>query len=472
MKKPIIISILFVLIFSISYLFLEFPKNHNNVFYPNELTSINPANLTDYNNTRLIHVYESLVGLDKNLQIQPILVRSYGKLSPKKYEFSLKTNLFLHDGTKIDANHIVEFLKKLKKEKALSPHFDTIDNFKTISEYAFELNLKDIDPLILQKIAQIPIYDINKSNFGTGPYKIVKLKDQDLYLQRFDDYHGDLAKEESLNLLFEKSIEKRLANLNNKSTLSVLGLLPTESQNLPAQYNYESYSDLSSHFFLFNYNTNLGKDPNFQKLIKNLLQNIDFSVYTKNQVEDSNHFVPYGVFGYDSSVKEFEANEKVLTFPKYLTENKIYIDLNHDLKIFADYLKSYFSKAKLDVDFNFVNFESDFESQSPLIFIGFKSDYADSQSFFETVASSKGKYNLGNYQNQFIDSKLSELKTTDDQDLRLKLLQSMNRAISNKPYLGVPVFENKVYYAIKKGYNIEARLDGLLNFFQLTKSDV
>lgn len=472
MKKPIILSVVFTMIFALSYVFFEFPKNQNNVIYANELISLDPSKLTDYNNTRLMHVYQSLVGLDKNLQIQPVLVRSYGKLSPVKYEFTLKTNLILHDGTFLDANRIVEFLESLQKEKALSPHFNTIESFKATSEFTFELNLKELDPLILQKIAQIPIVDLNKKNIGTGPYKIVKVQDQNLYLERFENYHGDPAKEKFLNLILEKSIEKRLSSLNEKNTLSVLGLLPTESQSLPAQYNYKTYSDLSSHFFLFNYNTDLGKDPNFQNLIKNLLQNIDFSLYTKNQVEDSNHFIPYGVFGYDPGLKEFESNETILSFPKYLSENTIYIDLNEDLKIFSDYLKVYFAKAKLKVDFNFVNFESEYKSQSPLIFIGFKSDYADSQSFYETVVSTNGKYNLGNYKNQFIESSLNDLKTIDDKDQRLKVLQSMNRSISTQPYLGVPVFENKVYYAIKKGYNIDARLDGLLNFFHLTKSDV
>lgn len=472
MKKPLILVLLFGVIFFASYMFLEFPSKQNNIYYGNELISMNPSKLTDYNNTRLIHVYESLVGLDKNLQIKPVLVRSYGKLSPNKYEFSLKTNLILHDGTPIDANTVVKYLELLQRESALSPHFDTIENFKATDKYTFNLNLKQADPLILQKIAQIPIMDINKPLLGTGPYLIKKEKNQNLSLEKFSAYHGDPATEESLNLILEKSTENRLASLNEKGTLAVLNLLPTEIPLLPAQYDYRSYSDLSSHFFLFNYNTDLGKDPNFQNLIKNLLQNIDFSSYTKNQVEDSNHFIPMGVFGYDPSIKEFEKDNKVLTFKKYLTEEKIYIDLNEDLKEFSDYLKSYFAKAKLDVDFRYVNYDENYQSQSPLIFIGFKSDYADSQSFFETLVKTEAKYNLGNYQNQFVDEQLKILQTVDEQEQRLKILQALNQAISTEPLLGVPVFENKVYYAIKKGYNIEARLDGLLNFFLLTKSDV
>ena len=43
----------------------------------------------------------------------------------------------------------------------------------------------------------------------------------------------------------------------------------------------------------------------------------------------------------------------------------------------------------------------------------------------------------------------------------------MNQIILNYPALGVPVYENKVYYATKMGYNLSKRLDGVLDFYNL-----
>lgn len=467
LKKIFAILIFLVLLGGGFYLYQSSPSN---VYYAQNLISLNPSQLSDYNNTRLIHVFESLVKYDKNLRIQSSLARSYGKLSPTIWEFTLKDNVYTHDGTFVDAAFLVKQLDRLRSLPSLKMHFKTIQQIKHSSDFTIQLSLTQPDPLILAKLAQVPIIDLDQPLSGTGPYQILGMKGQSLKLQRFDLYHGNLASLDKLNLIYEPDTQKRLKKLNSTATLSVLNILPEQIQRLPQDFNYDSFSDLSSHFFIFNYKTQLGAQKDFQATIFSLLKNIDFAKFTYNQVASTDQFIPKGVFGYDPTATSEFGIQSEFTIPKALQDQEIQIAINSDLATFGEYLKNYFQSSGLKVKIKTLELSQAQTSDladCPLVFIGFKSDYADSQSFFETLAKTGSRYNFGFYRNLNIQANLQQITQAQTPKDRLAILQKMNQIILNYPALGVPVYENKVYYATKMGYNLSKRLDGVLDFYNL-----
>ncbi len=471
MLKKIIVGFSILAILVLGFLYAN--PSPDTVYYARSLVSLDPTQISDYNNTRLMHVYESLVSYDQNLQIKPALVRSYGRLEEDLWKFSLKDNIVLHNQVPVNASYIKQVFEKLQSQSALAMHFDSMDTITLRSDYSFEIKLKNPDPLFLSKLAQIPIVDLSNPQIGSGPFQIQKSQGQDLHLSRFDSYHGNLPTIKTLKLLFESDTAKRLSKLNKSNTLAVLNVLPEQIQYLPEDFNYDSYSDLSSHFFLFNYQTQRGADPAFQKVIKSLLDNIDFAGFTKNQVDSTSQFIPKGVFGYDPKLINLKSSENLLQIPKYLIQKPIKIALSPDLEVFSRYLQNYFQAASLQTQMQLLDLSQASKqdlAETPLIFIGFKSDYADAQSFYESIAKKGAKYNFGSYHNAFLETQLEQLQQEFESSPRLQILQSLNALSLNYPALGVPVYENKVYYATRMGYNLVKRLDGVLDFYHLTQT--
>ncbi|MDY6065208.1 MAG: ABC transporter substrate-binding protein [Finegoldia sp.] len=131
------------------------------------------------------------------------------------YTLKIKENAKWHDGNPVVADDFIFTYNSIMDDKQNAPGQSTfktdsgIIEYKKIDDKTIEFNLPAVDMTFVQSIAEITpiakhVYeneaDLAKSSknenpIGNGPFKFKEHKTGELYqVERFDDYHGDVAK--------------------------------------------------------------------------------------------------------------------------------------------------------------------------------------------------------------------------------------------------------------------------------------
>lgn len=185
---------------------------------PNHITSLDPAFAKSQNNIWAIdHLFNSLVELDENLDIQPSIASSWTvSADGKQYTFKLRKDVYFHDnacfqdakGRGLIAQDVVYSLNRIIDPKVASPGAWIFKNrlkedkpFEVLDDYTFVLNLKTAFRPILGILAMkycsiipreaVTKYgnELRKNPVGTGAFQFKKwLENQNLFLLKNQAY--------------------------------------------------------------------------------------------------------------------------------------------------------------------------------------------------------------------------------------------------------------------------------------------
>ncbi len=441
------------------------------IVYDQNLISLSPFEYTDFNNSRLNYIYEALVTYSEDLKIVPKLAVAFGEITPTQYLFKIKDNIYLHNQKHVDSDFIIQYFKDIQQVEALASLTQNIDNLQRLDDYSFYINLKQADALFLAKLANLAIADssqisdLKNNPVGTGPFILKGQTANQIYLEPFQSYHGNTAKFEQLLLTSIPNQTQRLDYaLTNPSVLAIFGMSPVFKERLNInRFSLQNYIEGSTNFFLYNYNRPMGKTANFRTQLQMALSlDMDFESFTQGMGKDSSQFLASGVFGYNPAIKD-STDLQAIEYQNYQPQ----ILLPKNFEKIAERLTIALEKHSIYPQFSFENlYELEPKQVSrnyDLIFFGFKSDFFDGQSLFESFRPDS-KFNYGNYNSQEFNQLVEQLTETTKIKPRQKLLQDLSQKILDpqKP-LGVPLFENQVYYALSKNYQLNPRLDGYLD---------
>lgn len=192
------------------------------VFRYNEfanISSLDPAFAKDQRNIWPCNqLYNGLVQLDENLNVQPDLAKSWTiSDSGKTYTFLLRTDVFFHknaifgkDSTRTVKSDDVAFsLKRLTDPQVASPGswvLRNVESFETVNDSVFKIHLKQTFPAFLGLLSMkycsvIPTemeqLDFRTSPIGTGPFHFKRWEENEklvfrrneLYFEK--DEHGN-----------------------------------------------------------------------------------------------------------------------------------------------------------------------------------------------------------------------------------------------------------------------------------------
>jgi len=200
-------------------------KNHQHpdkkIFHYNETTgiaSLDPAFAKNQSIKWPVHqLYSTLVEVDENMQIKPLLAKSWDISSDNLvFTFHLRTDVFFHDddafengnGRKLTAGDVRYSFNRIMDKNTASPgawifnsRVDSIQPFIAIDDSTFQLKLqRPFQPILgilsMQYCSIIPVEAVEKygSNFrshpvGTGPFAFVAWEEgQALVLKKNDQY--------------------------------------------------------------------------------------------------------------------------------------------------------------------------------------------------------------------------------------------------------------------------------------------
>ena len=178
---------------------------------------VNPLYANDRVSLTLTHIlYDNVYNVKKGEIIYDGLAES---ITPSDdnltYTLKLKENLKWHDGEAITADDLIYTYDVVLDEKQQTKgHSDLMNNdkpiaYKKLDDLTVEFKLEKPDATFIQGLAGIvPVpkhifegetdlakSEKNKNPIGSGPFKFKEQKTGELYqVERFDDYHGDVAK--------------------------------------------------------------------------------------------------------------------------------------------------------------------------------------------------------------------------------------------------------------------------------------
>jgi peptide/nickel transport system substrate-binding protein len=155
-----------------------------------------------------VNIFEGLVRMDSNYEIQPVLATDWEFHAPNTWRFTLREDVSFHDGTPFNAEAVKYTFDRVAKTGGGTPGFGK-KSTKVVDDFTVEITPSFENRRLVEQLVH-PSYSIlapgsnpSKEPIGTGPFKFVSYARQEqIVVERNDDYWGDPATLEEITFRF------------------------------------------------------------------------------------------------------------------------------------------------------------------------------------------------------------------------------------------------------------------------------
>lgn len=455
------------------------------VVYADEPASLEPTFYDPTTRQRLINIFEPLVKLDRDLNVRPGLALSWGMLDDLTWKFSLRPDVKFQDGGDLDTADVKASFNRATKEKSsqLISILDTIDKIEIVDNSTFKIITKKPDPLLLQKVSTVMIFASEQSEkeqidpIGTGPYKFSSWKQGDrLILDRNNNYWGDKPKFARVEMLVIPNKSERVGALVNNDA-DLLDFVPFDGVQyvLDQGFTVAAVPSLEVQFLVFNTQSSILNDLEKRKVFSMAIDpNALVKAIGVNFARTISQFVSNGVFGFNPDVPAHNYNideAKKMAEIDGLKDSTITFHLPKTLELLGEHVRKQMALIGVNVLVSYME-NGDFmksltAGDADVYFLGFKADIGDSSDFLNTLAYSKGSFNVGHYKNEKLDKLVEDSSVQMDPAKRLKNLKDAMKIVVEDDTYGVPLFEYQKIFAFTKKLDLQPRIDGLIYFDEI-----
>lgn len=455
------------------------------IAYAVNYENLDPVVSNPNSRARTLNVYEALVKTDRNLQIQAGLAVSWGRVNDTTWEFNLRPNVLFHDMSTFDADDVIaSFNRALKYEGSeLKGLLNTIDKIEKVDDLTVKFYTTEPDPILVNRIASVLIFPSETTDFekpvGTAPYKISAQQDNELALERFENYWGKLP---FYKYVFLQTIENRFSRIDaiKSGEIQILANVPpTFADELEDQNSVSiiSLPSLEVNFLIFNFNSELFKDKRIREALSMAFDKEAFVEFSKGYAIPSNQFVSNGIFGYNPDItKKTQDIEKAKEFVREFDPFKrpsVSIDMVRGAEGIGEFIKIQLNEIGISANINYLPFEllreKIFNKESEMYLLAWRSELGDASGFLENVVYSEGNFNGGGFTSKKVDQLIDLSLKNLDQAKRLEQLQEIMKIITDEEIIGVPLFETETIYGIRVGIHFHPRLDGYILASEIAK---
>lgn len=447
-------------------------------------TDLNPFSADLATQKRLLDVYEPLIRVDENLNMQPVLAASYGLSSETNWEFRIRQGVKFHDGKTLDVEDVL-FSFNQAKARPGSVANDLVDSVESIGksgEQEVMIVTKKPDPLLLIKLSKLPILPDGFNDFGspvgTGPYEITESSDLSyLSYRRFSDYWGKLPFYGEVVVLAQPDRNKRVNDLLQGETDILADVPPDSVDDLQEQGLVVKFMpSLEVGFVLFNMLDETFSQRSLRLAVAQSLNRESFLDLAFGHANVINQFVSSGVFGYDPTLAGIsydpqKAREEVNKLLSGFEKVSVSFYYPQSLKLLGQYFREQLEPIGFEVELKPL---SDEDLQNGLAegklgfyYLGWRNDTADALPFLQSVLHSRnqhgyGIYNGMNYENDVVDQLIEQSETNFNLKERLADMQKVMRVAVEEDLVGVPLFETQSIFAMAADIQFSPRVDSLI----------
>ncbi|MDP9369559.1 MAG: ABC transporter substrate-binding protein [Chloroflexota bacterium] len=180
------------------------------------------------------NIFESLVRLTPDYQIEPMLAESWEFVEPNTFRFKLRQGVTFHDGTPFTAEAVRWSMNRIALAGGGSIGVDE-NSTKVIDDFTVEITPTRPNHQLVQQLNH-PVNSIVAPNsepaevrIGTGPFKEVEYAKEDRYVvEAYDGYWGDKPKLSRITFRFMPDATTRLLALQS-GEVDLIYEVPKES---------------------------------------------------------------------------------------------------------------------------------------------------------------------------------------------------------------------------------------------------
>jgi peptide/nickel transport system substrate-binding protein len=276
-----LIVVLLAVVFSVASLqvvYSESPTNSITIAYSSAVGNLDPHSTTYTDAVGLRYqIFEGLVWLDEELEIQPRLAKSWQVSEDgKTYTFKLREGVKFHDNTKFDA-----YVAKANFDRTLTAEWDSsvkaylepiIDSVEVVNDYTFAvitkepyapfLNILGVHSGLLASPKAIEEYGseyagLDEAPIGTGPFKLDEwVKGERIVLRRYEEYWGGASEIEEITYLIVPESGARLAMLETGEADIILRITADDAKYLQGVLGVEILKSPTNRVMHFALNVN------------------------------------------------------------------------------------------------------------------------------------------------------------------------------------------------------------------------
>jgi peptide/nickel transport system substrate-binding protein len=462
----------------------------------------------------LSHVYETLITLDADARLVPGLAESWKAINDTTWEIKLRKGVKFQDGTPLTADDVVHSLDRpatiTNSPSSFTTYTKGIVGKKVVDAHTLQLTTAAPAPLLPNDLTRIFIVskkateaagteDFNQAKVvgaGTGPFTLVKYtRGEGTQLARFDGYWGNKPAWASVNIRFLPNDSARMSALLSGDVHLVENIQANLVPQFKANKDLAVFEKVSSRvLFLFTdlrdqspavlnaegkpADVNPLKDARVRQALSKLIDRTALTerVLDKLGVPTGNLAAP-GMYGFNPNLKpealDVAGAKKLLAEAGYPNgfnlqlhgPNDRYINDEQVLQTIGQMLTRGGVPTKVNVGpmSTFVGRASKKELGFGLLGwgVGGGEPSGPLRGLLATPDKDKGlgANNWSSYSNPQYDQLITEALRTVDDKKREKLLQDAAELALKKDQALIPLYNQVMTWATRKGYSYTPRVD-------------
>ncbi|HWQ11720.1 MAG TPA: ABC transporter substrate-binding protein, partial [Roseiflexaceae bacterium] len=153
-------------------------------------------------------IYESLVRVTSDYQVEPLLATEWEFVEPNTWRFKLRQGVTFHDGQPFTAEAVRVTMERIAKAGGGTPGIGP-ESVKIVDDYTVEITPSRPNRRLIQQITHpnysiiAPGSDPTTKPVGTGPFTFVEyVKGERIVVERNPQYWGEPAKLEKITFRF------------------------------------------------------------------------------------------------------------------------------------------------------------------------------------------------------------------------------------------------------------------------------
>ena len=324
-------------------------------------------------NIPICNIAEGLMTVTPDGVYEPLLAESYEQVDDVTYRFHLKKGVKFHNGEEMKAEDVVYSLQQAAispqvkhASAALDPNgIEAEDDYtvlvRTTEPYAPILAClsHSANSIVCKKAWEEQGEDFVRNPIGTGPFKLVSwTSGESIVMERFDEYHGELAKSEKLVFRIMPEAASRVVELESGG-VDVIGDVPVNDlARLKDNEDFVVYAKPGMRIYPIVLNEQSELFSN--KILRQAMSyatNVDdiISVVWEGAATHVHTVMPPSIAGYTENVMEYEYNvEKAKElmaeagYPDGFTCKMISSEASENVKI-SEILQAQWKEVGVDV---------------------------------------------------------------------------------------------------------------------------
>ncbi|MGE4107362.1 MAG: ABC transporter substrate-binding protein [Bacteriovoracia bacterium] len=254
------------------------------------------------------NVFEHLVGVDESLSpIPEVASRWTIRRETNEIEFEIDRNKRFHDGSPVRSQDVLNsILEAFKNKNEILSQFKALggciqrtscDGFQTLDDSRFVIRIQNKNyPLLMKKLASAKGCIVKKMDgnyLGTGPYKIVRIGDDQIIAERFD------ARAKFQKIIYQKLDSETAINKFLKEELDTITDVESQVNRsvLPKGLSY-SQKIAGTYALVFSFKHGIFRKKENRLAVASVIDPIAFHEYAGGEDIPAGGMIPRGYVGH------------------------------------------------------------------------------------------------------------------------------------------------------------------------------